>query len=224
MFKITAMILFNIFKLIKKKIFFIVFFICISISIYSQTYDISDKIKPVFVYTNNGGYFYSDDGELTIFEAIFKKTNNNKKPVFIGYNKLYLLLNKSTVFLNSFPTIDFKDNSIELENLLNEGKLMELNENDKINFKYKKYDFELAYNNLNNDFFENKIFLYYKISYRTKYRTYNKTYILLKDSSNLSWYKVFNNYLILACQSKGGSGHLISLEIFDLDKMIKFVR
>jgi len=70
----------------KKIILFAIFNILIIFNLFSQTYDISDKIKPVFVYNNYGGYFYSDDGDLTVFEAIFKKANKNKKPAFIGYN------------------------------------------------------------------------------------------------------------------------------------------
>ncbi len=208
----------------KKILLFIMFNFFNVLILSSQTIDISEKIKPVFVYDNYGGYFYNDDGDLTVFEAIFKKTNHNKKPQFIGYNKLYLFLNDSTVFLNYFPEIDFKENDIEVENLKKEGKLAVFNENNKINFKYQRYDFELEYNNLNNALFENKIFLYCKINYRTKYKTYNKTYILLKDSSYLAWHKVFNNYLILACHSQGGSGHIINLEVFDLDKMTVLAR
>ena len=180
--------------------------------------DLSFTIYPIFEYNNFGGYYYIENGELIILEAIYDDSNKYDKPVFKCYTRKRLItelrmkdkiINNSTIYIAEYNPSYLEINSLEEFDKLWEDKLKNsFSDKNNITFKYKQYNCEITIDlesQITNVFIGNN----------------NRKVKIIDIYAFYVWHKIINNYLIIALHSQGGSGHTIILQIYNIEDIIK---
>jgi hypothetical protein len=204
----------------KRKIIFSLCLCIIPVLLYAQsiekTIDVTDKIKPVFSYYNWGGFFLIEKDKLSILEAVYKDAGNNNVPNLVGFVIINVTIGsegKSSDILpvslvTRYPSfISFKEFQTEWSEKI--GPVS--GDSGRLLLPYQDDEVEIDWDNTSAVNQHTSIFISFN----------NKKYKVIDIPSFYIWSKIVDRYLILVTLLGGGSGHSISLEIYDINEIVR---
>jgi hypothetical protein len=178
------------------------------------------EIHPLFEYSNYDGYFYVENGELYMLEAVFDDSSGDGNPDFVGYARKTLftdvVMKGRTVESNvTAHAGDASPMFVKVESLEDMDKLWETTLSrypqgkNRITQAYRGWEMTIDYDNRGAN------------EQRTAvvFRNDRRTVTIIDDPALYIWHRIYDRYLALALLSAGGSGHTIYFEIYNLEDL-----